>query len=464
MRFSFEESDRTEWQHKESAQPRPHRRTTEPPFTPWTLQQSLFAVCGGIAVDTSSFWDAAQVTLTPRGLLVLARAGLLPQVADEEITEKSKANTAAKILVCIQAGWFLVQAVARLAQKLPLTLLEVHVLAHVLCALAMYFCWVDKPYDVEMPVVVRDERVKDLVSLFVLDAGGSKAVLDRLVRPIPMSEIRNRHRPRKWVRDPSVKAPRFRFKMDWPSDIDDGADGESDEVSDDEQAVEVEREPPTPQELARMQEHHKRVNRGLDYLRNRYLQAVACRGDGEMPPEPQLYFERTSSSAKWKYIVNERSNRKIEGAFAKKDKEFGRFDKAFSIISAIYGTLHLSAWNEHFPSTAECWMWRVGALCMVVAPSLYQAHSFVEPLLDRARVPPRDEWVRATWLFWIAKVARLMLVMFVELPLIVIGFVATAGWGYGRLFMLVESFVSLRSPPVDTYRIPEWSSYFPHAG
>lgn len=110
------------------------------------------------------------MTLTPRGLMQLTRAGLLPHVTNEEVTEKSKANTAAKIMVCIQASWFLLQAVARLAQKLPLTLLEIHVLTHVLCALGMYFCWVDKPYDVGMPVVVDDELVKDMVALFLLDA------------------------------------------------------------------------------------------------------------------------------------------------------------------------------------------------------------------------------------------------------------------------------------------------------
>ncbi|KAK7612113.1 hypothetical protein JOL62DRAFT_618335 [Phyllosticta paracitricarpa] len=427
MRFSFEESEKSGSQRVESAQIRPHP-TPKLPFTPWTLQQSLFAVSGGIAVDVSSFWHVPQMTLTPRGLMVLARAALLPQVTDEEVTEKSKANTAAKILVCIQASWFLVQAVARLAQNLPLTLLE-------------------KPSALDSSS----------------DADILKSVTDRLIRPISMSEIRNRHMPRRWMRDPTAKAPRFRFKMDWPSDIDD-ADGESDDVSEDEHVVEVERGPPSPQELARMQERHRRVNRGLDYLRSRYFQAVARRGNDDMPPEPQLYFERTSSSAKCKYVVKERSNRKIEGAFAMGDKEFGQFDKGFSLISAIYGAIHMAAWNEHFPSTAERWMWRVGALCMMLAPPLYQSHSAVEPLLDRSRVPPKNEWARPMWLFWMAKVARWMLVVFVELPLILIGFAAAAGWGYGRLLLFIESFISLRSPPVNTYQIPEWSSYWPHAG
>ncbi|KAK8209678.1 hypothetical protein IWZ01DRAFT_551630 [Phyllosticta capitalensis] len=359
MRFSFEKSSREE---PHSAQSTRHSAqsassASPDPFTPWTLQQSFFAVCGGLAVDTSSFWHTPLTTLTPRGLLALAHVGLLPNITNDQVSEKSKANTAAKVLVCIQASWFLVQAVARLAQKLPLTLLEVHVLTHVLCALAMYFCWVDKPYDAETPVVVTDEQVKDLVSLFVLDAGGTESIQDRLMRPISMDEIRQRHKPRQWIRDPSVKVPRFRFKLDWPSDEDDD-DGESKEVFD-EESIQVECEPPTTTELARMRDHHMRANRALDYLRNRYFQAVACRGAGEMPPKPQLYFEQASTSAKCKYIVYERSNRKIEGGFGKSDSVFGRFDKAFSVISALYGAMHLAAWNDHFPSAVECWMWRV---------------------------------------------------------------------------------------------------------
>ncbi|KAK8241930.1 hypothetical protein HDK77DRAFT_427736 [Phyllosticta capitalensis] len=464
MRFSFEESSREE---PHSAQSTRHSAqsasyASPDPFTPWTLQQSFFAVCGGLAVDTSSFWHTPLTTLTPRGLLALAHAGLLPNITNEQVSEKSKANAAAKVLVCIQASWFLVQAVARLAQKLPLTLLEVHVLTHVLCALAMYFCWVDKPYDAETPVVVTDEQVKDLVSLFVLDAGGTESVQDRLMRPISMDEIRQRHKPRQWIKDPSVKVPRFRFKLDWPSDQDDD-DGESKEVFD-EESIQVECEPPTSQELARMRDHHIRANRALDYLRNRYFQAVACRGDGEMPPEPQLYFEQSSSSAKCKYVVYERSNRKIEGGFGKSDSVFGRFDKAFSVVSALYGAMHLAAWNDHFPSAVECWMWRVGALCMVVAPPLWQATNLVDLLLNGTRVEPKEKWVRAAWLFWLAKVARWLLVALVAGPMLLVGYAALIGWSYGRLFMLVEGFISLRSPPVGTYEVLGWSNYWPHAG
>lgn len=61
----------------------------------------------------------------------LARCDLLPDIAKEEITDKSKANDVAKTLVLIQASWMLVQAIGRLMASLPVTLLEVNTIAHV---------------------------------------------------------------------------------------------------------------------------------------------------------------------------------------------------------------------------------------------------------------------------------------------------------------------------------------------
>ena len=140
-------------------------------FTPWTTQQAFFAVCGGFAVDSSTFWPQQRLTFTPDGLLELAKLGLLPDVSAATVADKSKADTGAKALVCLQAGWFLIQTLARLAQRLPVTLLEVHVLAHVVCAFLMYFLWLEKPYDAGHPIICEDERVRDIAALFAVDSG-----------------------------------------------------------------------------------------------------------------------------------------------------------------------------------------------------------------------------------------------------------------------------------------------------
>lgn len=72
-----------------------------------------------------------RLTLTARGMAVLAKCGRLPHVRKEEIEDKSKANDLAKATVIIQATWMLIQVIGRLASKLPVTPLEVNVVAHV---------------------------------------------------------------------------------------------------------------------------------------------------------------------------------------------------------------------------------------------------------------------------------------------------------------------------------------------
>jgi hypothetical protein len=134
----------------------------------WTMEQAFFAFSGGFGVDSSSFFPQSRLTFTVPGLIFLAKIGLLPNESPDAVNDKSKADYVAKILVCLQAGWFFVQCIARVAQKLPLTLLELHVLAHVLCAFAMYLLWIQKPYDVSSPILCRDEKVVDLAALFAL--------------------------------------------------------------------------------------------------------------------------------------------------------------------------------------------------------------------------------------------------------------------------------------------------------
>lgn len=137
-------------------------------FPSWTMQQAFFALSGGFAADLSSFSPRGRVTFTLNGLKLLATLGLLPLESPETVEDKSKADYVAKVLVCLQAGWFMLQCLARLIQKLPLSLLEVHVLAHVFCAFCMYFLWIRKPYDANSPILCTREEVVDLAALFAL--------------------------------------------------------------------------------------------------------------------------------------------------------------------------------------------------------------------------------------------------------------------------------------------------------
>ena len=111
----------------------------------WSATHSFFASTGGFAIEiddsqitakntSSQFLPSdcpRRLTLTARGVALLAQCGLLPDIPEEEIRDKSKANNLAKALVVLQACWMLVQVIARLVERLPVTLLEVNTVAHV---------------------------------------------------------------------------------------------------------------------------------------------------------------------------------------------------------------------------------------------------------------------------------------------------------------------------------------------
>lgn len=134
----------------------------------YTLRQAFFVAAGGLAVETKFFHKEPYLTVTPTGAVELARLGLLTPIPEDVIDDKTKADLITKLVVCVQAGWFIVQCIARVALHLPLSLLEIHVLTHVLVALLMYLFWFAKPYDVASPVVVTEPKVVEAVALFTL--------------------------------------------------------------------------------------------------------------------------------------------------------------------------------------------------------------------------------------------------------------------------------------------------------
>ena len=127
----------------------------------------------------------STATLTSSGVLELARVGKYLDVPLDQIRDKSKANVLGKTLVLLQALWFLVQAIARVLADYPITLLEIHTMVHVGCALAMYALWWEvgsvnksvptplicrfqKPLDVSDPLPVDLSDCMDTLALLLI--------------------------------------------------------------------------------------------------------------------------------------------------------------------------------------------------------------------------------------------------------------------------------------------------------
>ena len=64
------------------------------------------------------------------------------------------------------ATWFCVQCLTRLAQGLPISLLELNTFGHALCALLIYSMWWRKPLDVAEPelIPVQGKDMEEIVA------------------------------------------------------------------------------------------------------------------------------------------------------------------------------------------------------------------------------------------------------------------------------------------------------------
>lgn len=129
---------------------------------------------GGYSVDTNGISDyTSSATLEPAGLLLFAERGHFFHISDNELYDKSKADYVAKSLVVIQAMQFLAQVIGRVQTGLPVTLLELHTVAHVASAVITYFFWKDKPLDIKTQTRIdttSDETLQEDVA-YMLVAG-----------------------------------------------------------------------------------------------------------------------------------------------------------------------------------------------------------------------------------------------------------------------------------------------------
>lgn len=141
------------------------------PQTSFSLTYGFYVVMGGFVVDVSDMHDKlTRLTVTPAGMLHLARLGLFERISDNDIGDKSKADWLAKGLVILQVTWMILQCISRRAAGYPLSPLEVHTLVHAGCALFMYTLWFKKPLDVKEPTVINTAGFEEPLALMLLQS------------------------------------------------------------------------------------------------------------------------------------------------------------------------------------------------------------------------------------------------------------------------------------------------------
>ncbi|KAF8327813.1 uncharacterized protein EI90DRAFT_3067093 [Cantharellus anzutake] len=97
----------------------------------------------------------------------------------------------------------------------------------------------------------------------------------------------------------------------------------------------------------------------------------------------------------------------------------------------IFGGIHCLGWSFPFPTRTEMILWRVSAISLTVAPI------FITLVVGQMNLGD----------------VRGLLVLFSVLV-----------YSAARIILLVLTFGSLRSPPLDLYQTLSWSSFLPHFG
>lgn len=115
----------------------------------------------------------------------------------------------------------------------------------------------------------------------------------------------------------------------------------------------------------------------------------------------------------------------------------------------VYGGLHAAAWNEHFPSNVERWLWRISCVYIGFCGGLWVVLNYLATLIPRANtfweswMDGKKHWI---WSILLGGVV----------------FLCGSTFCASRVYLVVEAFMSIRSLVPEAYDTPRLSQVVPH--
>lgn len=376
------------------------------------MDGAFFVVMGGFLVQTFEKpegrpkRDLHTAILTPTGFLYYLKKGnIVPASFDKSaITDKGKASNIAKLLACTQALWLIVQSTARFISKMPITLLEIHVLIQVVCTSFIYWWWWYKPLDIEEPVEIT---------------------------LVPVEGV-----------DPS---PNLQREDDFQVAMAESLTYRTD-------AIFVTKKPASD--------------------------SIAIKSKAFFDLISYIYSEPAELNS------NRQSQPSAHGAL-------GMIVEGGLVI--VVGGLHLVALKVHFPTTLESYIWIGSSIGMIFFPFvivaiatftryerdlskiLWDVHfgrlrhrdlvpvvlkrihnicaNHAEQNVNNVKIQKRLQEISQVYYF-LFLIGHYILIYTCLLSLLL--------YALSTLYVVVESYISLRDPPAGTFRTPRWGDYWPH--
>ncbi|KAF6811557.1 hypothetical protein CSOJ01_05690 [Colletotrichum sojae] len=410
--------------------------------------------------------------LSCEGFLRLAKLGeidISEAMRTTYVKDRSKANVVQQTLVLIQVSWMAIQCIVRKAQGLLITLLEIHTMVHVICAMAFYGLWVYKPMDISHPEILmsKTDTMRGFLALclhiqvcvipgvvFVLGQGNT----DARDSDAPAQSGSSRAAPIE-----SGDAVELAAMVQVPGEPGDtevwftavGQTHDPFQVG----FIQVDQgpiPPRAPDKVTLAPSDVCRLERAAAFVRRMkrheggkapliyhpdYQECLTEHGNmmfglRSRYNDPLAFRAQASIVA-----LGVGSNDDTDSKLAKRQQFVSPSILAW-LLSVVYSAIHLLAWNYSFPTSVEHLLWK--AASVAVGGSL-PVGRLIEIFLNHSRYvkwPSR----RRNQLFSLFLFCLLFLQMALSLANAI-----------SRVFLTIESFTSLRSLPIGAYAMPAWN-------
>lgn len=457
------------------------------------MTHSFWSIMGGLAIDVNGSEPLVPgenpPKLTENGIMLLLalEPDLIPDISEDELKDKRKANSLTKLIACAQATWFCASCIARVAQRLPISLFELNTFAHAFCTVIIYTIWWKKPLDIERPLLITHERIRPLMAYMWM---ASKTSARSKIK-------RNDDTTYKVGQDPEFEAISYDSKRRANFAL-------RAETTSQSPTVEVNTRQGLPGTKFYVNEKSTRwvvtstTTTGDD---------MNARSDSYTYREPAIFNLTPLDVRRWtlaqhaleKYNLT-KPNKNLDLVTVKPVPELFDFHGGlnnstpqswprlgFSVLAVFYGGLHALGWNAKFPMHRELVFWRVSAIAIaspavllllyVMSRMLVQYSRCLMAYVSKARSSATQPPLQTLDPAGTHSAAKNMAdvpdpattpenCLITRAIGICILTIAMTGffWVYApaRVYIVVESFRTVFYLPPGAFKTTSWSQYFPH--
>ncbi|KAI4115615.1 MAG: hypothetical protein LQ345_003831 [Seirophora villosa] len=343
----------------------------------------------------------------------------------EDIESKSKANGLAKV-----------------AQRIPISLLELNTFGHAVCALLIYLVWWEKPFEVDHPTILRSHELWEHFALFWTETQPTLSMI-QMDRKFNQLLLRDKEFQKlDEVGSFATSSETFYVLA-----------GRGSLFSSHLEKYQLETDEDNGQDLIRVGPGQVILGTYLKTKTAQELKDLVGDKSAYLPVIPELRLTKEdvtrlkmASAASDAGVERPKEWEEIKFSRRCPNSDYGEENRGviflvLTVMSLIYGGLHALAWFANFNSTTEQLLWRISS-CVVMGGL---------PIFYVLIIEKDDGFEKGFYKF-----IGIVLNSEILFVLIAIAYILA------RAYLVVECFIQLSHMPAGVYDVPEWSAYFPH--